>query len=254
MKVGVFGANGRIGRLLVEILSQHQECKLSAVFVRHKIDVALPSGCLVTNDYQEFIKACDVIIDFSLPEATQQLLNHLLISPLPLVCGTTGLQPEVLGLMEELAKKTPVLYATNMSKGIAILNAILKKVATNFKESDIEICEIHHHNKKDAPSGTALTLAETCAKSRGLDLSKVRVSGRDGNIGARTKDEIGVVSLRGGDIAGRHTVGFYADGEYLEFTHNATSRLTFAKGAVDASIWLVKQKNNLYHMQDMMQF
>lgn len=255
MKVGIFGASGRVGRLLIEVLSQHKNCSLSAVFVRSNLDgVLLPKDCLVTNDIDRFVEEVDIIIDFSLPDATHQLLQFLLSKPRALVCGTTGLQEQTFGLLEQLAKNAPVLYATNMSRGVAILNMALEIVARNFSESDIEICEIHHRNKKDAPSGTALTLAETCASARGLELSKVRVSGRDGDVGARSENEIAVMSLRGGDVAGRHTVGFYADGEYLEFLHNATSRLTFAKGAVEAGVWLMQQKNGLYHIRDMFKF
>jgi 4-hydroxy-tetrahydrodipicolinate reductase len=144
----------------------------------------------------------------------------------------------------------PVLYATNMSAGIALLKMLVKKVAATLKDFDIEIVEQHHRHKVDAPSGTALTLAEFAAKGRGVELDKVRISGRDGVIGARTKDEIGVMALRGGDIVGRHTVGFYNDGEFLELNHTATSRETFSKGALRAAKWLVGQKNGLYSIND----
>ena len=143
-----------------------------------------------------------------------------------------------------------MLYATNMSLGIAILKRLVAIASEKLRDFDIEIVEMHHRYKKDAPSGTALTLAEFAAKARGLELDKVRVSGRDGNIGERTKDEIGVFALRGGDIVGRHTVGFYNDGEFLELNHTATSRDTFAKGAIRAAKWVATQEPGLYTIDD----
>jgi 4-hydroxy-tetrahydrodipicolinate reductase len=137
-----------------------------------------------------------------------------------------------------------------MSLGVAILNKLVYLASKSLEDFDIEIVEQHHRYKKDSPSGTAMTLAEHCAKARELDLNKVRVSGRDGMIGERTKDEIAVMALRGGDIVGRHTVGLYNDGEFLELNHTATSRDTFAKGAVKAAKWLKDQKPGLYSIND----
>jgi 4-hydroxy-tetrahydrodipicolinate reductase len=119
-----------------------------------------------------------------------------------------------------------------------------------LREFDIEIVEQHHRYKKDAPSGTAMTLGEYAARGRGLDLNEVRISGRNGMIGERTKDEIAIMALRGGDIVGRHTVGFYNDGEFIEMNHTATSRNTFAKGAIRAAKWIATQENGLYHISD----
>jgi 4-hydroxy-tetrahydrodipicolinate reductase len=126
----------------------------------------------------------------------------------------------------------------------------VEQVSATLRDFDIEIVEQHHRHKVDAPSGTALTLGEFAAKGRGLELNDVRISGRDGQIGARTKDEIAVMALRGGDIVGRHTVGFYSDGEFLELNHTATSRETFSKGAVRASKWIVNQPSGLYSIND----
>ncbi|MBD3798121.1 MAG: 4-hydroxy-tetrahydrodipicolinate reductase, partial [Campylobacterales bacterium] len=150
------------------------------------------------------------------------------------------------------SENMPVLYATNMSVGIALLKKLVKQVAETLKDFDIEIVEQHHRHKVDAPSGTALTLAEFAADGRGVDINKVRVSGRDGVIGARNKDEIGVMAIRGGDVVGRHTVGFYNDGEFLELNHTATSRETFSKGALRAAKWLVKQDSGLYSINDVL--
>jgi len=137
-----------------------------------------------------------------------------------------------------------------MSLGIAVLNRLVEIASKKLRDFDIEIVEMHHRYKKDAPSGTALTLAEHAARARGLELDKVRVSGRNGNIGERNKEEIGVFALRGGDIVGRHTVGFYNDGEFLELNHTATSRDTFAKGAIKAAKWIVSQEAGFYSIYD----
>jgi 4-hydroxy-tetrahydrodipicolinate reductase len=170
--------------------------------------------------------------------------------PRPLVIGTTGLNDSQRALLEEASEIMPILYATNMSAGIALLKKLVQMTAEKLGDFDIEIVEQHHRYKKDAPSGTALTLAEFAAKGRGLDLEKVRVSGRDGMTGERSKDEIGVMAIRGGDVVGRHTVGFYNDGEFLELNHTATSRETFSKGAVRACKWLVNQPAGLYDISD----
>ena len=254
LKIGVCGANGRVGRLLVDLIASHDACELSAVLVRSRLDIQVPENCSVSNDASQFLRSCDVVIDFSLPDSTDYLLDVLHDLPRPLVCGTTGLSKATMQKLSNLAKKTPVLYARNMSKGIAILDKLVAMVAKSMGDSDIEITEYHHHLKKDAPSGTALHLAESAAKARNLDLDKVRVSGRDGECGARKKDEIGVMALRGGDIVGRHNVGFYALGEFIELTHNATSRLTFAKGALEAALWLHTKPNALYGIKDLLDF
>lgn len=250
LKVGIFGATGRIGRLLIEEILNHNHLILSSVYVRNELQYSLPSSTLITRDFHIFLQSSDVIIDFSSPEATRALLEVALHYPKPLVIGTTGLDNDTYHLLEEASHTMPILYATNMSKGVAMLNKIVALVASALKESDIEICELHHRHKKDAPSGTALSLAQTCANARGLKLDDVRISGRNGMIGARKEQEIAVMSLRGGDVCGRHSVGFYLDGEYLELTHNATSRLTFAKGALDMASWIVNKQNGLYSIQD----
>lgn len=251
LKVGVFGATGRVGKMLIEeILNHHKHFTLSSVYVRNELHYSLPSSTMVTDSLEVLLQSSDVVIDFSSPQATKSLLEEALLQPKPIVIGTTGLDASVYHLIEEASCKMPILYATNMSRGVAILNKIAASVASILEESDIEISEIHHRYKKDSPSGTALTLAKSCAKARGLNLDNIRISGRDGNIGARSKEEIAVMSLRGGDVVGRHTVGFYLDGEYLELTHNATSRLTFAKGALEVASWLAHQKNGLYSIED----
>ena len=250
VKVGIYGANGRVGKLLIEDLAAEETLQLAAVFVRKTFKGALPEGTLVTNDIDTFVAASDIIIDFSLPEAAQTLTETLLKTPKPLVSGTTGLSTHQQNLLKELSSVVPVLYATNMSLGVALLGKLVNLASKTLDGFDIEIVEMHHRHKKDAPSGTALTLAEAAAAGRNLNLDAVRVSGRNGNIGERTKDEIAVMALRGGDIVGRHTVGFYNDGEFIELGHTATSRNTFSKGAIRAAKWLNTQPNGLYTIAD----
>jgi 4-hydroxy-tetrahydrodipicolinate reductase len=250
IKVGVFGANGRVGKLLIEDLKATDGMDLAAVFVRNSLDFSIDPSVLVTSDMHAFLTASDIIIDFSLPDATEALLEEALKTPKPLVIGTTGLNTHQLNLLKEASELMPVLYATNMSLGVALLNKLVYQASAALEGFDIEIVEMHHRHKVDAPSGTALTLAESAAAGRNLDLDKVRVSGRDGNIGERSKDEIAVMALRGGDIVGRHTVGFYNDGEFIELNHTATSRNTFSKGALRAGKWLVEQDAGLYSISD----
>lgn len=251
LKVGLVGFSGRMGELIVKNIQQESELILSCVFAHQSSSL---EEVLSTNDWNTFLQNCDCVIDFSNHAGTLQLLKALLSNPKPSVIGTTGLQEEHKNLLNEASKLAPIVYATNTSQGIALLNQLAFLVSQKLLDADIEISEFHHNQKKDSPSGTAMTLAEFCAKGRGWDLESVRVSGRDGNIGERKKEEIGVMSFRGGDIVGKHTVGFYCDGEYLELTHNATSRNTFAKGAIRALKWVVNQRRGLYSMQDVLKF
>lgn len=250
IKVGVFGANGRVGKLILDDLKETADISLSSVFVRNELNFSIDPSVLVTADMKSFLNACDIVIDFSLPDACEALLEGAIKTPKPLVIGTTGLSAHQLNLLKQASELMPVLYATNMSLGVALLNKLVYQAASALDGFDIEIVEMHHKHKKDAPSGTALTLGESAAAGRGLDLDKVRVSGRDGNIGERTQDEIAVMAIRGGDIVGRHTVGFYNDGEFIELNHTATSRNTFSKGAIRAGAWLADKEAGLYSISD----
>jgi len=249
MKYGILGATGRVGQLIVKILKEENE-KIGAVMFNGKQTIEFDSDTIITNDAKTLLENSDIVIDFSAPIATQKLLEACLENPKPLVIATTGLNDHQKNLMIEASKLAPVLYATNMSLGVAILNKLVAMVSEKLKDFDIEIVEQHHRYKVDAPSGTALTLAESCAKARGLNLKDVIVTGRSGHVGARTKDEIGVFAVRGGDVVGRHTVGFYNDGEFLELNHTATSRETFARGAIKVAKWLINQKPGLYSIND----
>ena len=249
-KVGIVGSTGRMGAHLIKNVLENEALELSVLHVFDELKVDVPSDVLVTNSMKAVLENCDVVIDFSAPVATQELCEEALKNPTALVIATTGFTQHQQNLLTEASTQMPVLYSSNMSAGIALLKQLVEQVAATLVDFDIEIVEQHHRHKVDAPSGTALTLGEFAAKGRGLDLDDVRVSGRDGQVGARSKDEIAVMALRGGDIVGRHTVGFYNDGEFLELNHTATSRETFSKGAIRAATWLVDQKSGLYSIND----
>lgn len=253
MKVGIYGGTGRVGNMLISLLQKSEDLKLSSVYVVDKVNFTVDESVLITNSIEEFLKHSDVVIDFTIAKGTENLLEKATnFKPTPLVIGTTGLSVHQQNLLKNASLKMPVFYATNMSLGVAILNKVTFEVAKTLRDFDVEICEMHHKGKKDSPSGTALTLASNIAKARDLDLNSVRVSGRDGNIGERKKDEIAVMSLRGGDVIGEHTVGFYADGEFLRFSHTATNRKVFAIGAIKAAKWLLKKENGLYSINDLL--
>ena len=249
MRYGIVGATGRVGQLLVKILKENKE-KIGAVMFEGNQTIEFDEGTVITNDAKTLLENCDVVIDFSAPIATQKVLEANLEEKKALVIATTGLNNHQKNLMIETSKSAPILYATNMSLGVAILNKLVAMVSEKLKDFDIEIVEQHHRYKVDAPSGTALTLAESCAKARGLELKDVIITGRSGHVGARSKNEIGVFAVRGGDVVGRHTVGFYNDGEFLELNHTATSRETFARGAIKVAKWLANQKPGLYSIND----
>ncbi len=250
LNVGIHGSTGRVGRLLIENLTKEQDAKVSVLHAIEEFDFTTPADALITKEYGVLLKNSDVIIDFTIAVGTQTLLEEALKNPKALVIGTTGLSEHQLNLLREASSKMPILYSTNMSLGVAVLNKLVYLASKSLSDFDAEIVEQHHRYKKDAPSGTAITLGEHVAKARGLNLDEVRVSGRNGLIGERSKDEIAIMSIRGGDVVGRHTVGFYNDGEFIELNHTATSRDTFAKGAIKAAKWIVNQENGLYHISD----
>ncbi|MBL3519801.1 4-hydroxy-tetrahydrodipicolinate reductase [Aliarcobacter lanthieri] len=252
VKIGILGSTGRVGSLLIDDLKNDNEAVLSCVHVLKKLEKVLPENTVVTNDINVLFDESDVIIDFSSPTGTEELLNAVVESGKrkALVIATTGLNKHQQNLLLEASKLVPILYATNMSLGVAVLNKLVALASKTLRDFDIEIVEQHHRHKIDSPSGTALTLAEHASNARDLNLDEVRVSGRDGQIGARTKDEIAVMALRGGDIVGRHTVGFYNDGEFLELNHTATARNTFSKGAIKVAKWIVRKDANLYSIND----
>lgn len=239
-----------MGRMIIECLKNEPGAKLSAAYTIEPLDFALPQGAILTDKFDELFANCDVVIDFTIKEGAINLLNYARTDPKPLVIGTTGLGEDGANLLKLASAAMPILYATNMSLGVAVLNRLAALASKALREFDAEIVEQHHRHKKDAPSGTALTLGERVAAARGLNLKDVLVTGRDGLVGARSKDEIAILAVRGGDVVGRHTVGFYNDGEFIELNHTATSRATFAKGAIKAAIWVAGQQSGLYGIDD----
>ena len=252
IKIGILGSTGRVGSLLIDDLENDNEARVAAVHVFDKLTRNLPADTIVTNDMKVLFDSSDVIIDFSAPSATEALLTEVVENSgnKPLVIATTGFNKHQQNLLLEASKIVPILYATNMSLGVAVLNKLVALASKTLRDFDIEIVEQHHRHKVDSPSGTALTLAEHAASARDLNLEDVRISGRDGQIGARTKDEIAVMALRGGDIVGRHTVGLYNDGEFLELNHTATARNTFSKGAIKVAKWIIGKEAKLYSIND----
>ena len=252
INVGIVGSTGRVGSLLIDDLENDEGAKLGACHIFDELKKSVPEGTVITNDMKMLLQSVDIVIDFSAPVATEALLTEVIEGDFkkPLVIATTGFNKHQQNLLIEASKLVPILYSTNMSLGVAVLNKLVALASKTLRDFDIEIVEQHHKHKVDSPSGTALTLAEHAANARDLDLDEVRISGRDGIIGARTKDEIAVMSLRGGDIVGRHTVGLYNDGEFIELNHTATARNTFSKGAIRAAKWLVNKEPGLYSIND----
>lgn len=250
VKIGIHGASGKMGRMIIECLKNEPGAKLSAAYTIEPLDFALPQGVILTDKFDELFANCDVVIDFTIKEGAINLLNYARTDPKPLVIGTTGLGEDGANLLKLASAAMPILYATNMSLGVAVLNRLAALASKALREFDAEIVEQHHKHKKDAPSGTALTLGERVAAARGLNLKDVLVTGRDGLVGDRSKDEIAILAVRGGDVVGRHTVGFYNEGEFIELNHTATSRATFAKGAIKAAIWVAGQQSGLYGIDD----
>ena len=250
VKIGIHGASGKMGRMIIECLKNEPGAKLSAAYTIEPLDFALPQGVILTDKFDELFANCDVVIDFTIKEGAINLLNYARTDPKPLVIGTTGLGADGANLLKLASAAMPILYATNMSLGVAVLNRLAALASKALREFDAEIVEQHHRHKKDAPSGTALTLGERVAAARGLNLKDILVTGRDGMVGARSKDEIAILAVRGGDVVGRHTVGFYNEGEFIELNHTATNRATFAKGAIKAAVWVAGQQSGLYSIDD----
>lgn len=258
---GIFGANGRMGRALIEAHLQEQDIKLNYAHVRTSskwqgFDIGelagtAKQGVLTTSDTCQL--PVDVMIDFTLPEALAANLELCVAQQRPVVIGTTGLDEQQKALITEAAKSVPVVIAANMSIGVNLLFNLVRQTARVMGQTaDIEIWEAHHRFKKDAPSGTAVAIGEVIADELGRDLNECAVYGREGDTGERDPQTIGFATIRAGDIVGEHTAMFAELGERIELTHRASSRLTFAKGAVRAAKWLVNQPVGLYDMQDVL--
>jgi 4-hydroxy-tetrahydrodipicolinate reductase len=263
IKVIVAGAAGRMGGRLVALLKESAALMLvGAVEGKGHVSVGEDAGELagcgktgvvISEDLSAIIDRGEVIIDFSAPAAT---LGHLRIAAQhrrAMVIGTTGFSPQEMNEFRTLGKTIPCVFSPNMSVGVNVILKVIAEMAKSFGEDyDIEVIEAHHRLKKDAPSGTALKMAEVLAKAVNRDLNQVGVFARKGLIGERRRGEIGIQTIRAGDIVGDHTVMFGGMGERIEVTHRVQSRDTFARGALRAARWVVKQTPGLYDMSDVL--
>ena len=239
-KIAITGSNGRMGRALIRAV---------------KINPNVSQGPMLNrgDDINLVLKDFDILIDFTRPEATLNALSICQNAGKAMIIGTTGFSDEALKIIDQASSDIPIVFAPNMSVGV---NLTLKLLETTAKvigtDSNIEIVEAHHRHKVDAPSGTALKMGEVIANALGRNLSECAVYGREGTEEPRDKQTIGFSSIRGGDVVGEHSVTFFMEGERVEITHKASSRMTYANGAVKASQWLTNQANGLYSMQDVL--
>ena len=240
IRIAVVGASGRMGQTIIEAIDQSDKVSLG---------VTLDKG----DDLNAVIDQFDALIDFTRPEATLEYLNACQSSGKSMVIGTTGFSDDQLQAINDAASSMPIVFAPNMSVGVNLSLKLLDMAARVIGEdADIEIVEAHHRHKVDAPSGTALKMGEVVANALGRDLSECAVYGREGIEEPRDRQTIGFSTIRGGDVVGEHTVSFFMEGERVEITHKASSRLTFANGAVRAASWLEGQSAGLYSMQDVL--
>jgi 4-hydroxy-tetrahydrodipicolinate reductase len=262
IKVAIAGSTGRMGRTLVETVLHAQDAELAAALEqRGNPNIGRDAGELageacgvrISDDVREALSRCDVLIDFTRPEGT---LHHLAICRelnVRLVIGTTGFSDEQKRTISDAAREIGIAMAPNFSVGVNVTFKLLQIAAGALKEDfDIEIFEVHHRHKVDAPSGTALRMGEIVAAALGRDLKSDAVYGREGVTGERKKETIGFAAMRGGDAVGDHTVMFLGTGERIELTHRSGSRATYAQGALRAARFLMGRRTGFYDMQDVL--
>jgi 4-hydroxy-tetrahydrodipicolinate reductase len=259
----IHGAAGRVGRLLLRVAQDDPSVTVvaavarpgSAAVGRTELElVGLGVGGVAISDLVETaLGQADVLIDFSQPEASARAITAAAAAQVAIVVGTTGLDDAAMAAITAAAQRVAVVVAPNTSVGAVILNDLARKAAAALGDGfDPEIVEVHHRRKKDAPSGTALSLAEALAFATGRDLTRELVTGRTGATGERPTAQLGVLAVRGGDVVGDHTVHFLGEGERLELTHRATSRELFARGAIRAARWAMGRPAGLYDMRDVL--
>ena len=263
INVIVAGAAGRMGSRLVALIKGSTAMRLAGA-IEGKGHPALGQdageaagvgkmGLPITDDLQPLLEQGEVVIDFSAPEATREHLRAVAGRRRAMVIGTTGLSAAQLEEMKSLARQVACVCSPNMSVGVNLICKVISEMARTLgDEYDIEVIEAHHRFKKDAPSGTALKIAEVLATAVNRDLNQVGVYARKGLTGERNKQEIGIQTIRAGDIVGDHTILFGGMGERIEVTHRASSRDTFAHGALRAAAWVVTRPPGLYDMMDVL--
>ncbi|XKG39620.1 4-hydroxy-tetrahydrodipicolinate reductase [Marinobacter sp.] len=263
MRVAITGAAGRMGKVLIEAVQDSEGATLGAAIVHPDssligVDAGEMAGVgrlgvAVAGNLDDVLEDFDVLVDFTFPDLTLDNLAICEAHGKQMVIGTTGLTDVEKAQVEKAAKSVPVVFAPNMSVGVNVALNLLKTAAKVLGDDyDIEIIEAHHRHKKDAPSGTALRMGEVVAAALGRDLRECAVYGREGFTGERSRTEIGFETIRAGDVVGDHTVLFAGIGERIEITHKASSRMTFAKGAMRAAQWLAGKPAGLYDMQDVL--
>lgn len=262
-RIAIAGAAGRMGKTLVEAVALTDGLELGAASDRPDSSLMGSDvgeiagigrvGVTLVGDLEEALEQFDVLIDFTFPSLTLEHVRLCRQAGKAMIIGTTGLSDADKAELKLAADHIPMVVAPNMSVGVNLVLELLKTAARVIGEdSDIEIIEAHHRHKKDAPSGTALRMGEVVAQTLGRDLKDCAVYGREGFTGERPKDVIGFETIRAGDIVGDHTVLFASLGERIEITHKASSRMTFAKGAMRAAQWLEDKPAGLYDMQDVL--
>lgn len=264
VRIAVMGCNGRMGRTILEAIQdsdgaavvgaaiERPECNFLGADVGELAGLG-SLGVKVVSSLEEVVNDFDVIVDFTAIEATLKHIEFAVANDKKIVIGTTGFSDEQKQLIHAAGESTGVVFAPNMSVGVNVMFKLLEMAAKVMGEyTDIEIIEGHHRHKVDAPSGTALGMGEVIANTLGRDLKKVAVYGREGFTGERERETIGFSTIRAGDLVGEHTAMFADIGERIEITHKASSRMTFAKGAIRASAWVFAQEKGLYTMQDVL--
>ncbi len=263
IKIGVAGCTGRMGVTLLRQIAGTKGCAIaggteSAAHPALGGDVGAAAGLgetgiIITGDPSELFGASDVVIDFTVPEATVHHASLAAKTGTIFIAGTTGLSAADEAKLAEAAKRTAIIYSANFSVGVNVLLRLVELAASILDEDfDIEIAEMHHREKLDAPSGTALALGKAAAAGRRVDLERVAQRGRDGNTGERRRGDIGFGVLRGGSVVGEHTVIFASDNERVELVHKAQDRSLFSAGAVRAALWARGKPPGLYNMQDVL--
>ena len=268
LKLGILGADGRMGAAVIRAVAETDNLQLGAALTApsspglgkdagalSEIDA---NGIILTDDVQAGLNACDVLIDFSAPKAALKaadILSNKNTRCRAMVSGTTGFTEAENAKFDAASKELALLRAGNFSPGVTALSVLVELAAEKLGPGwDIEVLEMHHRHKVDAPSGTALLLGEAAAKGRGLNLKDAQVLSREGQTGARHESDIGFAVLRGGGVIGRHDVKLANEREMITLSHDAFDRSVFARGAVSAAIWLAEQKSGRYSMRDVLGF
>jgi len=264
MKIGITGIRGRMASTLALEIVNNNLFDISGALVREGYDevgedigeflgLDKKTNSLITDNVEKLFEESDAVIDFSSPELTMRCAEMASRKGKILISGTTGLSDEDRDKLEMLANNCVIIHSNNMSIGVNLLLNLVEETASLLREDfDTEVLEMHHRNKKDAPSGTALMLGKAIARGRNLNFGEVSRKVRDGVVGPRETNEIGFAVLRGGDVVGEHTVIFAGAGERIELSHKATSRLIFVNGAIRAAIWASGKKKGFYTMQDVL--